>query len=624
MNITPKELSLRLAGEVERVCRDLLPAGRRVGNEWEAGGTDGGTGKSLKVHLAGEKAGVWSDFATDESGDLLDLWGAVRGLDLGKVIQEVKAYLGVREPEWSGYKPKAYDRPQRPAQAKKIKAESAVMEYLHGRGVTDETLKAFRIAEEPGDIHFRRLEDNPGTIVFPYLREDELIAVKYLALDRPNGKKQIMAEKNCEPCLFGWQALNPVSRSVIICEGEIDAMILHQIGAQALSVPAGASNHDWVIGEYQSLERFDEIFLCFDSDEAGKKGLAKLIDRLGRHRCRVIDLPHNDPAECWAQGWREKEFAGAIMSAKYLSPDGLRNASEFVDEVIAEFYPGPDAVLGAQTPWEKIGKKLLFRPAEVSMWTGFNGHGKTQILSYIAAAAMANGERFCVASMEMPARRQLYRAVKQLSGVTEPSIPYIRAIHSWLEDRLWLFSEIGSVKIESILEVFRYARRRFQCTHFVVDSLAKCGLAEDDYNAQKAVIDKLCAFSHEFDVHVYVVAHARKGSDENSRPGKMDVKGTGSLTDLVDTVISVWRNKPKEAKISSILMDGEEPGDDLRGKPDAVIEVCKQRNGEWEGTIPLWFDHGTLQYLSNKGESSHSFVPFTHTSNGGSYGYQGN
>jgi twinkle protein len=31
--------------------------------------------ESLKVHLTGDKAGIWQDFATGEGGDLLDLWG---------------------------------------------------------------------------------------------------------------------------------------------------------------------------------------------------------------------------------------------------------------------------------------------------------------------------------------------------------------------------------------------------------------------------------------------------------------------------------------------------------------------------------------------------------------------
>jgi twinkle protein len=75
-------------------------------------------------------------------------------------------------------------------------------------------------------------------------------------------------------------------------------------------------------------------------------------------------------------------------------------------------------------------------------------------------------------------------------------------------------------------------------------------------------------------------------------PGKMDVKGTGSITDQVDNVMTVWRNKKKEAdiaeRISTSLQD-----------PDALILCDKQRNGEWEGRIKLWFAPESMQFVED-------------------------
>ncbi len=62
------EIKTRLARDVESVARDLLPNGRKRGNEWRAGDVDGDEGDSLGVHLVGPKAGIWSDFATGEGG----------------------------------------------------------------------------------------------------------------------------------------------------------------------------------------------------------------------------------------------------------------------------------------------------------------------------------------------------------------------------------------------------------------------------------------------------------------------------------------------------------------------------------------------------------------------------
>lgn len=72
------ELSRGLARRVVQLAAELLPHGRRDGQEWRCGSTAGEPGASLAVHLSGERAGVWADFASGETGDALDLVAAVR------------------------------------------------------------------------------------------------------------------------------------------------------------------------------------------------------------------------------------------------------------------------------------------------------------------------------------------------------------------------------------------------------------------------------------------------------------------------------------------------------------------------------------------------------------------
>lgn len=67
------EVSGMLASHVEQLVLELLPAGRRNGQEWCVGSLAGEPGQSLRVHLGGAKAGVWKEFNGHESGDALDL-----------------------------------------------------------------------------------------------------------------------------------------------------------------------------------------------------------------------------------------------------------------------------------------------------------------------------------------------------------------------------------------------------------------------------------------------------------------------------------------------------------------------------------------------------------------------
>ncbi|MDO7919808.1 bifunctional DNA primase/helicase, partial [Pseudomonas aeruginosa] len=117
-----------------------------------------------------------------------------------------------------------------------------------------------------------------------------------------------------------------------------------------------------------------------------------------------------------------------------------------------------------------------------------------QLLNYLAFHGMnrkGSQDRFCIASMEMPARRTLQRMVRQASGMSCPSRGYIDAILDWLDGKLWIYDQLGTAKTGEMLEDFRYAARRYGVNHFIVDSLAKLGMAEDDYNGQKQAMEAL-------------------------------------------------------------------------------------------------------------------------------------
>src|SRR5882672_7771500 len=72
------DLVRRLAREAEAVCRHYLSNGRRVGNYWQVGDIRNTRGRSMFVRLkgadaGGRPAGKWTDAATGEHGDLLDV-----------------------------------------------------------------------------------------------------------------------------------------------------------------------------------------------------------------------------------------------------------------------------------------------------------------------------------------------------------------------------------------------------------------------------------------------------------------------------------------------------------------------------------------------------------------------
>lgn len=98
------ELAHRLARDAEAVCRHYLSNGRREGRYWLIGDVNNTPGRSLFVRLRGPDsgkgaAGKWTDAATGEHGDLLDLIAMNRGLDrLCDVLDEARCFLSFPRP----------------------------------------------------------------------------------------------------------------------------------------------------------------------------------------------------------------------------------------------------------------------------------------------------------------------------------------------------------------------------------------------------------------------------------------------------------------------------------------------------------------------------------------------
>jgi hypothetical protein len=93
-------------------------------------------------------------------------------------------------------------------------------------------------------------------------------------------------------------------------------MTLWQAGLTALSVNAGAGNHQWIDSDWDRLERFSDIVISFDHDEAGDKGAAEVMKRLGADRCRRMKMGAKDANQWLMDGATDQDFNDAFKNAK--------------------------------------------------------------------------------------------------------------------------------------------------------------------------------------------------------------------------------------------------------------------------------------------------------------------
>ena len=603
---TAKDIARLLSDRAEDVCALLLPSGRRKGAYFVTGDIEGTNGQSLKCCLSGANTGLWNDFADggEKGGDLLDLWARVYNLPISEAMGEAAKWLGL--PDDPLAKPTKSYHPA-PENLKVLSLEpGAVRNWLTGqRLIGPRGLDAYAIEQIP-----------EHTVVFPRYKNAKLVGRKYRNIHDKHDQTQ---DADCEPCLFGWQAIPPEAREVIICEGELDALAwFDSYKLPALSVPNGAGALQWIENDWEELARFDDIFLSFDMDEEGQKVIPQIIERLGRHRCRIIKLPYKDANECLTaeKPVLQAEMLQFVEHASTSDPAELKRNVEFTEGVDLEFNPKDEIQRGVKLPWSKTYEKIRLRPSEISLWTGVNGHGKSQLLGQLCVEAVAQGHRCLIASMEMAPRKTLARMYRQITCRDNLVMSDIEQVAESYNGHIWIYDILDTINPDRLIEVAQYGRRRYGITQIVIDSLVKCGIREEDYEGQKQFVDKLCLFKNTFEVHVHLIAHSRKHADESHIPGKLDVKGSGSLTDLVDNVFTLWRNKPKEEALAKSEMSRNRADQKAATQPDARLICQKQRNGEWEGGFSLWWNAKSFQFVegSDKGPRQYlkldEIVPF--------------
>lgn len=285
----------------------------------------------------------------------------------------------------------------------------------------------------------------------------------------------------------------------------------------------------------------------------------------------------------------------------------VRSAADYVQELIDRI-KNPVRPNHCFMPWRKTQGLIQFRPGEVTLWGGANGNGKSMVTGFVSLGLCGQGEKVAIASFEMKPIRTLERMGRQFSGINPMNPAYAGSeqgtkmlldiyedFRDWTDGKLWLYDQQGTVTPSQVVAMARYCAKELGVTHLFVDSLMKCVQGEDDYNGQKAFVDEMTSIARDCQIHIHLVHHIKKPPNEDHKPGKYDMKGSGAITDQVDNVISVWRNKAKERKASEgKLVEQMEP--------DCLLICDKQRNGEWEGTIGLWFHRDSQQYLENPGD----------------------
>lgn len=312
--------------------------------------------------------------------------------------------------------------------------------------------------------------------------------------------------------------------------------------------------------------------------------------------------------------------------------------SESEEQLLRRQY-GPSS--GFDTPWTKFGGGgFIFEVEATTVLSGYTGVGKTQILNQIVVHAAWQGRKVMIASLEMPMHQTTSRLVPIVLGKSDYSFQESCAATDWLDERFIYYTEVGTVKVEEVLEEFEAAHKEDGITVFVLDSLMCLG-ANRDWAVQEAIVAKVVTWSKRFPVHVFLVAHngkPREGGDDLSTHN--DIMGGYAIAGLADYAISQNRNRTKEREIRRyisgrgfdkwIRLEGEKYGkkagklrdaeiyeqrvvyeayiDSVYLLEDATLNFSKAREGHGEGETQLWYNRGANSFGDHSGFNPNNYL----------------
>lgn len=217
----------------------------------------------------------WYDFGQAKGGDAIDLLAEIRfDSDKGAAIREMAHWLGLQSSDNNeGWKRYTQDLCNRIAFYQTLLTKEDY-DYLHKRGLTDETISALRIGR-----------DRDGRLVIPYLKNGYVAYYCTRAMpgcNFPESKyRKMRIDDYNEHIVWGLDSLCRRSDTLVIAEGVFDAISFWQEAYPVLSAVTGFFSRDQMDSVLQAARMFSQVFIVYDNDKVSHAG-EKFCEKMAR------------------------------------------------------------------------------------------------------------------------------------------------------------------------------------------------------------------------------------------------------------------------------------------------------------------------------------------------------
>ena len=438
------------------------------------------------------------------------------------------------------------------------------------RGLSEDTVKFFGVTVS---------EDN-NTHHYPYYDSNSnIVGTKVRNVINKNFFSQGDIK---EGLLFGQNLFRNSGKYITICEGEVDAMSTYQmLGSKwpVVSIKSGAQSAvKDVKKNFEYLDSFENVVICFDNDEPGKLASEKVAQLFSPRKAKIVPLVEKD-ANDYLQKNKIKDFVNAWWNAKLYIPDGILSSSS----MIASLGESDDM---QSIPYPFGGLNRItdgMREGEMVVVTAETGVGKTSFLREICFNLLKNtkeniGTLFLeetpkISSVGLTAMEADVPAHK-FKKVLEPKDREEFGRRILGDDRIYFYDSFGSMDIDNLLAKIRYYAKGLDCKFIILDHISI--IVSDGRNGadERKILDeiatKLKTLTIELGICLLAVVHV-------NRQGQ--IRGTAGIEQLANMVVGLKRDRLAE--------------DDIERNTTDVVVWKNRWTGETGTACHLYYDPST-------------------------------
>ena len=445
-------------------------------------------------------------------------------------------------------------------------------EFSDGQTITLSDLKTeFEMSGTSGAIRDRRISSaitSKFGVTVEYNKDNSISKHHYPYSDKDGNiiasKVRDVASKGFhttgnfeESWLFGQHIWREGGKYVTITEGELDAMAVAEMFDgkwPVVSIKTGSAGASKDIkANLEWLETFENIVICFDQDEAGKKAVDSILPLFSHNKAKIVDLPMKDAGDMLKEK-KIQEFVKCWWDARPYRPVGVVSFGDeecwdaFVTRGTEEIIPLPNAY-GSLNAMMNGG----LASGEVTVIGALTSIGKTtMVFNLLYDMVLQSSKKIGAVFLESDLGETIEKIVSLHSGENISLVPHknrdnslYREYYDDFKDKsnVHILKHLGFSDVDALFSKMRWMAVGEDCDVIILDPLHACVRSNENGQIDE-FMDRCLKLAKETGVSIIIISHMRKPAGKDPHDvNEYDLKGSGSINQIAFNTILLSRDK---------------------------------------------------------------------------------